>query len=138
MAKRRSPAHRRYLIRLSLATAAYLISLALAVRLLDSSVIGPAAYLLALLPGLSVAAIFWAVGRLLVEEKDEYRRVLLVRQSLIASGFTLSVATIWGFFENFGLVEHVDAFYIAVLWFFGLAVGSVYNFFTLRAPEDRS
>ena len=33
----------------------------------------------------------------------------------------------WGFLENFHLVPHVDAFYVAVLWFVGLGIGSVYN-----------
>ncbi len=136
MSRCRRPAQRRYLLRLAIATAAYLITLALAVRMLDGSVTGVTAYLLALLPGLSVAGMFWAVGRLLTEETDEYQRTLLVRQSLFASGFTLSVTTCWSFLENFGLVAHVDAFYIAMLWFFGLGLGSLYNRLTLRAPED--
>jgi hypothetical protein len=38
----------------------------------------------------------------------------------------------WGFLENFDLVPHVDAFYIAPLWFFGLGLGSLYNWLTLR------
>jgi hypothetical protein len=131
MGKSRNPAQRRYVLRVAVATASYLITLSVALRFVGSgAVAGPPAYLLALLPGLSVAALFWAVGRLLVEEQDEYLRMLLVRQSLVATGFTLSIATIWGFLENFALVPHVDAFYIAVLWFVGLGVGSVYNMLT--------
>ena len=65
------------------------------------------------------------MGRYLVEEQDEYVRMLMVRQTLWASGFALSVATIWGFLESFDLVGHVDAYYIAVLWFVGLGVGSL-------------
>jgi DNA-binding XRE family transcriptional regulator len=93
--------------------AAYIVTLAAALRYVgEGDVTGPAAYLLALLPGLSIAAVFWAIGRLMVEEKDEYLRLLLVRQSLVATGFTLGIVTMWGFLENFELVPHVDAFYV--------------------------
>jgi hypothetical protein len=126
MSNYRSPAMRRYVLRLAVATAAYLVTLAIAVRFVGV-VEGPLAYLLALLPGVSVAGMFWAIGRLLAEEQDEYQRMLLVRQSLVATGFTLSVVTIWGFLENFNLVQHVDAFFIAVLWFFGLGIGAIAN-----------
>jgi hypothetical protein len=54
-----------------------------------------------------------------------------VRQALVATGFTLSLSTMWGFLENFGLVPHVETFYIAVLWFGGLGVGACYNRFSL-------
>jgi hypothetical protein len=127
----RNPAQRRYVLRVAVAMAAYLVTLALAVRFVGSVVTGPLAYLLALLPGLSVAGVFWAVARLLIEEQDEYLRMLLVRQTLIATGLTLGLATVWGFLENFRLVPHVDAFYIAILWFAGLGVGAVYNRLTL-------
>jgi hypothetical protein len=127
------------MFRISAAMAAYIVTLTAALRFVGGGdVTGPLAYLLALLPGVSVAAIFWAIGRLLVEEKDEYQRMLLVRQSLVATGFTLSVVTMWGFLENFDLVPHVDAFYVAVLWFGGLALGSCVNWLMLRGHGDRS
>lgn len=139
MNKSRNPAQRRYVLRVAVAMAAYLITLTVALRFVGSgAVTGPLAYLLALLPGLSVAGIFWAVGRLLVEEQDEYLRMLLVRQTLVATGFTLSIATMWGFLENFRLAPHVDAFYIAVLWFAGLGLGSCYNMLTLRERGEES
>src|SRR5688500_3862313 len=124
MINNKSPAHRRYILRLSAAMAAYIVTLTAALRFVgDGEVTGPLAYLLALLPGLSIAAVFWAIGRLLVEELVEYLRMLLVRQSLVATAFTLSVVSMWGFLENFDVVPHVDAFYISVLWFGGLALG---------------
>jgi hypothetical protein len=135
----RNPAQRRYLLRLAIAMAAYLVTLALALRFVGRDhMTGPLAYLLAILPGLSVAGVFWAVGRLLVEEKDEYLRMLLVRQTLVATGFTLTIVTIWGFLENFDLVPHVDAFYVSTLWFGGLAVGSCYNWLTLGRSRDEA
>jgi hypothetical protein len=132
MAGLRNPARRRYVLRVAIATAAYLVTLAVAVRFVGrDEVTGPLAWLLALLPGLSVTGFFWAIARLLIEEKDEYLRVLLVRQILIATGFALSVATAWGFLEDFRLVPHVDAYAIAMLWFFGLGVGALVNRLTL-------
>lgn len=127
----KNPAHRRYVIRVTIAMAFYLLFLALALRLVGGVVTGPLAYLIALLPALAILGVFWAVGRLIIEETDEFLRMLLVRQSLIASAFALSVATLWGFLENFGLAPHVDAFYVAVLWFAGLGIGGVYNKLTL-------
>ena len=127
-------AQRRYVIRIAISMAAYLVTLALAIRLVrDGTLVGPLAWVLAFLPGLSVAGVFWAVGRLLIEETDEFVRMLLVRQVLIATAITLSAATVYGFLENFGLVGHIDAFYIAILWFVGLGVGALVNKLTLGA-----
>jgi hypothetical protein len=58
----------------------------------------------------------------------------MVRQTLWASAFALSVATVWGFLESFDMVGHVDAYYVAVLWFGGLGLGSCINKLTLGAP----
>src|SRR4051812_46433298 len=128
----RNPAQRRYVLRVAVVTAAYLVTLFLAVRFVGrGEVTGPLAWLLALLPGLSVAGFFWAIGRLLIEEKDEYLRMLLVRQVLVATAFCLSLTTAWGFLENFGLVQHVDAYWVAILWFLGLGVGALVNRLTL-------
>ena len=95
---------------------------------------GIAAYIAAILPAIPIIGIFGAMGRYLVEEQDEYVRMLTVRQSLWASGFALSIATIWGFLESFDLVEHVDSYSVAIIWFMGLAVGSIMNKLTLGAP----
>jgi hypothetical protein len=92
---------------------------------------GPAGYVVAILPALPIVGIFAAIGGYLVDEQDEYVRMLMVRQTLWASGFALSLATIWGFLESFNLVGHIEAFYIAVLWFGGLGIGSVMNRLTV-------
>ncbi len=128
----KSPAHRRYDWRVAAAMGAYLITLFAAEILIDDRGIGgPLAWVVALLPGLCVASVFWAIGHLLVEEKDEYLRSLMVRQMLIASGIALVLATIYGFLENYGLVPHVPAFYLSVLFFAGLGVGSLVNRLTV-------
>ena len=96
---------------------------------------GPIAYVAAVLPALPIIGIFLAIGRYLVEETDEYLRDQFVRKALIASGFALSIATAWGFLENFDLVPHVYAYYAAILWFAGLGLGSCFNVFQARRGE---
>lgn len=127
-----SPVRRRYILRILFTTGLYIAFLSVALRLIErGGVTGVPAYLLAALPGLAIIGMFWAIGRLLIEMKDEYLRMLLVRQTLIATAFALSIASVWGFLELFDLVPHVPAFYLAVLWFAGLGVGQLYNRVTL-------
>ena len=128
----RSIANRRYVVRVLVAMVGYVATLFLAEVLIDDrGITGPLAWLVALLPGLCVASVFWAIGRLLIEEKDEYLRSLLVRQMLVATGLTMVVATIYGFLENYGLVGHVDAFYLTMLFFAGLGIGAFVNKLTV-------
>src|SRR5215208_28174 len=125
-------AQKRYqwrLIWLSLLYAAFLIGAVYGFK--HRLLTGGLAYVAAVLPALPIIGIFAAIGRYLVEEQDEYVRMLMVRQTLWASGFALSVATVWGFLENFDLVEHVDAYSVAIVWFVGLALGAGINKLTL-------
>jgi hypothetical protein len=129
-----TPAAKRYnfrLILLSLLYGAFLIPAVYGFK--HHLVTGPAAWIVAVLPALPLVGIFAAMGRYLVEEQDEYVRMLLVRQMLWAMGFTLSCATIWGFLDNFGLVGHVDGYWIVVLWYFGQGIGACVNRVTLGA-----
>ena len=137
MPRYKSPAIRRYLIRLFVLMTAYLILLFLAVRLFRSGTdLGLFAWPLAIAPALPVIGVFWAVMRLLVEEPDEYWRMLLVRQALVATGFSLTVVTIWEFLQNFDLVPKGNGgFGAAFFWFMGLGVGSLYNKLTLRTGD---
>lgn len=124
----RSPATRRYnrrVIGFSLVYAVALIGAVYAFK--HHLVAGAPAYLVAALPALGIIGIFFAIGRYLVEEQDEYLRLLVTRQAMWASGIALSGATIWGFLENFDLVDHVDAYWLAVLWFAGLGIGGCLN-----------
>ena len=127
-----SPAAKRYNRRMITLWLVYVAALFLALYTFKHQLIdGAVAYLIAILPALPIIGVFATVGRYLVEEQDEYLRMLMVRQTLWATGFALSVATIWGFLENFGLVQHIGAFYIAVIWFLGLGLGSLMNKLTL-------
>jgi hypothetical protein len=128
----RTPAWKRYnwrVVWLSLLYAALLMAAVYGFK--HKLVSDAAAYFVAVLPAIPIIGIFAAIGRYLVEEQDEYVRMLMVRQTLWASGFALSVATIWGFLESFDLVGHADGYWVAVAWFFGLGVGGIVNKLTL-------
>ena len=128
----RSSAWKRYnwrVIWLTLLYAALLIAATYCFKL--KLVTGLTAYLVGSLPALPIVGIFVAMGRYLVEEQDEYVRMLMVRQILWASGFVLSLATVWGFLDSFDLVGHADGYYIVIAWFFGLGVGGIVNKLTL-------
>ena len=130
----RTQAWKRYNWRVMWLSIAYVMLLFGAVYLFKHHLVnGAGAYLVAVLPALPIVGIFFAIGRYLVEEQDEYMRMLMVRQTLWASAFTLSIATAWGFLDNFGLVGHVDGYWIIVVWYFGLALGGIYNKLTLGA-----
>ncbi len=87
---------------------------------------GPLGYVAGLLPAFPIIGVFLVIGRYLIEESDEYLKLQLARQALVATGFSLSIATAWGFLENFDLVPHVYAYYITILWMFGLGVGGCF------------
>lgn len=130
--KRATPETRRYLIRIVLAMALYLGSLAACeVFIEDRGLSGIPAYALAALPGVAFAAVPWIFTRLIVEERDEFFRMLYVRQLLVASGLTLTAAAIWGFMETYLPVPHIRAFWWPTLWCFGLGIGAVYNKITM-------
>lgn len=133
MAKYKSPAIRSYLIRLFVLMTIYIITLLVAVTTFKAGGIsGIAAYALAVAPALPIIGVFWAVMRLLVEESDEFIRMLHVRQSLVATGFCLTVMTVWEFLQNFDLVPPGNGgFGAAFFWFMGLGVGALYNKLTL-------
>lgn len=88
---------------------------------------GVTAVIVAVLPALPLIGMIVAMARLIVEAKDEYQRMLHVRQMLVATGFTLAVSSVWGFLEEFGLVMHVPAYWTFILWCGGLGLGTIYN-----------
>ena len=119
---------RNYLKRMLIVSLAYVGSLFAAVSLIDKGdPITPLSVAIAIVPGLAVVGYFWAIGRFIVEVKDEFIRMLNIRQSLIATAISLSAASVWGFLENFGQAPHIDAFWWPIVWFFGLGIGALAN-----------
>src|SRR5437868_8451835 len=128
----RTPAWKRYnwrVVWLSLLYAAFLLPAVYGFK--HQLISGAVAWIVAVLPAIPIIGIFVAIGRYLVDEQDEYVRMLMVRQTLWASGFALSGATIWGFLESFNLVGHVETYYVSILWFGGLGLGACINKLTL-------
>jgi len=123
-------AQKRYSVSVMLLMAGYVLILLGVVAYHDNHPLhGPLGYVAGLLPAFPVIGVFFVLGRYLVEERDEYLRMQVTRQALIATGFAMSIATAWGFLENFDLVPHVYAYYAAILWFAGLGLGSCINKF---------
>lgn len=94
---------------------------------------GIAAWAAAILPALPIIGVFWAVFRLLVEEGDEYLRTMMVRQTLIATGFCLCIMTVWEFLQNYEVVPAgTGGFGTAFFWFVGLGIGGIWNALVMR------
>ncbi|BDI59927.1 hypothetical protein [Qipengyuania nanhaisediminis] len=126
--RQKGKASQRYLTRMALVMAFYLLTLFLAENMIeDRGVTGPLAFLLALLPGLSFAGVIWIFGALIVEEQDEFYRLLYVRQGLIATGIAFTLAAIWGFLETYNQVDPVAAFWWPTLWCVGIGIGAIAN-----------
>ena len=121
-------AQMRYMKRVAISTSIYMFAMGGLVYTENADDLAEIWRVLAAIPpGLAIIGVFWAIGRLIVEEQDEFIRMLVVRQSLIATALALSAATIWGFLEVADAVPHADAYWWAVLWFAGLAVGAASN-----------
>ncbi len=129
MSSKLSPAMRRYLTRLSVLVTIYVGLIFLAGYIFrHNPPQGGISYVLAILPALPVIGVFWAVMRLLVEETDEYIRMLLVWESLFATGFCLTIVTIWQSLQNYDLVpQGTGGFGAAFFWFMGLGVAAIVN-----------
>jgi hypothetical protein len=123
-----TPAMKRYNKRVLALSLLYVATLLPAVYLLSRHLVsGPVAYVVGVLPALVVSSFFWVMARYLVEETDEWVRMIQVRQLLIATGIALTGATIWGFLEGFELAPHIVAYAWPILWFAGLGVGTCVN-----------
>ena len=123
-----TPVRRQYLVRTLIVTAIYIAGIFSASYLIeDVGVARPLGFAVALVPGLAIAAMFYNTLSMITATTDEFMRMLAVRQQLIAAGFALALASVWGTLEMFELVAHAAAFYIVVLWAIGLFVGQLAN-----------
>lgn len=121
-------AYRRYMRRFIPATGLYVLAIALATWLIPDD--AHATFLtvaIALLPGLGVVVMIWAMARLLIELDDEYLKMLEIRKALAATGVALTVASIWGILELYTDVPHLPVFFMFPIWCIGLLVGQLWN-----------
>ena len=115
----------RYNRRMMAAGAFYVVGLFAAVWAHDTlKLSSAAAFAVAFLPSIGVLWMVWAMGRLLAEEQDEYLRHRMVRSSLFGLGTLLTLATVWGFFEQFDLVPHVPTWAAVPVFAFGLGLAN--------------
>ena len=115
--------NRRFLLRLGSSIAVVGISVVAARYLTANALVnGPLVWVLALIPGLAMLGAFYAYGMLIIEQKDEFIRMLILRQVVIGTGIALSFAMVWGFLEEFGLVAHLNPYYVPAAWFAGFGL----------------
>jgi hypothetical protein len=123
-----TPVRRRYLIRTLIVAAIYIGGIFGAAYLIEEvGVARPLAVAVALIPGIAMAGMFYNTISMIAATRDEFMRMLAVRQQLIAAGFAMALASVWGTLEMFDLVPHLAAFYIVVPWAVGLFVGQLAN-----------
>lgn len=118
-----SEAMGRYNRRMLAASAVYVVGLFGAIWAHDELSLPTAgAFLVALAPSIGVLMMVAAMARLIVEETDEYLRHRYVRSSLFGLGTLLTLATIWGFFEQFDLVPHAPSWMAVPVFALGLGI----------------
>ena len=130
-----TPAMVRYNRRVLVMSFGYILALFAALGLTKQmEVSGPFLWVLALLPTIPITGIIVAMGRLLVEETDEYQRLRMVRASLMATGLVLVFSSLWGFLEMFDLVSHLWLWTVFPVWAIGLGIGQLANRYIFGDP----
>ena len=120
-----SSAMARYNKRMLVASAAYVAGLFGAIWVHDNLDMPQAlAFTSALAPSIGVVMMVVAMGRLIAEESDEYLRQRHVRAALFGLGGLLTIATVWGFLEQFGLVPHAPGWMAVPVFAIGLGIAS--------------
>jgi hypothetical protein len=77
-------------------------------------------YLAALSPALPIAAVVYAMGRYLIDEPDEFFRMVQIQTALLATGLTMFTCTAWGFLALYVHIweNHVISLVFPMWWFF--------------------
>lgn len=119
-----TPAGRRYLARFFPAMLAYVIVLFASLWVIKTyHPKGPLLWLLGVAPAIPVIAVIAVMGLYIMEETDEFLRLVLVQSMLWGIGVTLALCTAWGFLENVGVVPHFPLYLVFAVFCgaFGLA-----------------
>ncbi len=128
----RNPAFRSYQRRMAIAAVVYVAAIFAASTILHHRAApSPEAIGVALVPGLAILFMIYAIARLLLELDDEYLRLLEVRKALFATALTLAGCSVWGVLEIFTAVPPLPVFWVFPLWAVGLAGGAMFNKATL-------
>ncbi len=123
-----SVAMRSYNRRMMLASLAYVGLLLLGVAVASYyAPPAPVRILLAIAVALPILLMIRAMALLLREERDEYLRMRIVEQSLIATGFLLVACSLYGFLNVFDLAPRLDAYLVVPVWAVGLGIGRLFQ-----------
>jgi hypothetical protein len=87
----------------------------------------PVRVLLAIIVALPVLLMVRAMALLLRDETDEYLRMRVVEQTLIATGFLLVAASLYGFLNAFDVAPRLDAYLVVPVWAVGLGIGRLFQ-----------
>lgn len=130
----RNPAYRAYFRRMMISSLLYMAAVFAAASLLHHRApVSLPTIVIALLPGLAVLFMIYAIGRLMIELDDEFLRMLVIRQALVATGITLAITSVWGMLETFTDLPRLEVFWVFPIWCMGLAAGAIFNKITLGA-----
>ena len=124
----RTPAQRRHTRRVIWALVAYAVLLILELMLYllrDGDVTGPWRVVLALLPAIPLVAMFASYSRYLNEETDEYIRMLVIRNFVMATTVAMAFAVVWGFLTELGGAPPIASYWIAVVWIVAQGVNAL-------------
>ncbi len=119
------PYMRRYTIRIILFMTAYILILTSGLTFARSGAEHARVTLIALsiISALPIIGIFWAIFRLFVEVDDEYQRLLFAKQTLLATGITLTIVTVWQFLNIYDVVA-TGPQWMGVIWFAMLGIAA--------------
>jgi len=106
---------KRYVFRLTLCLTGYALMLIGGQMFAEGGVPVGIRVFLAFATAAMICGVFWAIFRLLAECDDEYQRLLLVKQILLATAATLAIATCWQFLEVYEVVAQGPRWF-GVLW----------------------
>jgi hypothetical protein len=125
----KSPAERRYVVRMWVAAGLCVLFSAVAALVFRlGHPHGVVAYLVGVLPALPIMGALVYTGVYLGEEKDEFQRNLLVQALLGGTGGILAATTAWGYLEDFAHAPHLDLIWVyPAFWLFaGISYGVVW------------
>ncbi len=109
-------AHRRYIVRTLAFMAGYMaVNIAAITGAFDGLEDGPGAWILGLVVAAPVAGQIWATLALM-QESDEFVRILTAKRFIIASGLAMAVFSGWGYLESFAHAPHAPGWFIYPLF----------------------
>jgi hypothetical protein len=107
---------KRYMRRLFVCMLAYAAVLVGGLTIARGGVPQSVGIMLALATAAPICGMFWTIFRLLADCDDEYQRMLFVRQTLLATAFTLAICTVWQFLAVYDVIANGPE-WIGVIWF---------------------